>query len=122
MADKKSKARTNKEILLEVADSINAVHTDIELVKNEMSHIKEDVKKNTVDLEMHIEGVLTNKARLDNEIESRKEEKVLIEKMDTRLLKVEKISNWLTISGKFIIVLGAIAAFGTWICKLLGYI
>lgn len=76
-----------------ILDKIAEMHVDVEIIKKDISYIKEEDAKQNDLLAEHIQGVKTNKARLDLEIENRrqqhKETLFKLERLEQRLKDAE---------------------------------
>lgn len=100
----------NNDNFLKLLEKMAEIHSDVNVIKNEMTHIKEDVSKNTKDLEIHIQCSTSNKQRLELEIEERKELSEKVIEVDSRVSKLEITPKVLKYIKNFILVLGSIAA------------
>lgn len=97
-------------------------------IRDDLTTIKNDVHQNTIDLEKHIAGVLSNTARLELEKETRNQmlsdhetkSQKRFEELDTRLEIVEFLPNLLKSLRKALIWLGGLAAAGAAISKFIG--
>lgn len=128
---------SNSDNYLKILEKISEVREGVSVLENEVKHIKDDMsdtkrelfaiqqqdlKQNQL-LAEHIQGVQTAQARLNLEIETRKQERELIEKqiadLDDRLKKAEFLPRLADQVRTAIIWIGGIATAVVAIAKLL---
>jgi len=83
-----------------LSNKVSEVSEDVAVVKNSLFNVRDDVAKNTEDLEFHIAATIANTQRLEIEIEARE---ILSQKVDAlenhriasaiRKAKVKEICN-----------------------------
>lgn len=119
----------DNKVLERIFDKLDIVEEKVTTIQTKVARIEDDINKNTIDLEKHILGVQTNSSRLNLEVLARKnQEKIIINQeniincINERLVKIERISNFLYSLGKIVVILGAAGTFITAILKIIGYI
>lgn len=94
---------------LKLLDKLSDIHLDIGIVKTDIKYIREDVDKNTKDLEEHKMNSLTNTKRLEMEIDDRIALSERVLNVDDRVSQLEIPKKALKYLRNAILMIGGVA-------------
>lgn len=99
--------RDNSLILLskviEISERLSSIETKIDTIEADVSYIKQEDRKQNELLDEHIQGTVTNRQRLEEEIKVRR-------MLESRVKSLEKYPTFLSVFKKWITYLAAVGA------------